>query len=112
MSECTTFEVKGVNSMWEFSVKPDFLKKCANPTQVSVYDLLTVHKMTQYLNNPSGPAIWRKKDDVKEYWIEGQRLSKEEGERIAHNFQFNNKLMDIVSDEAVDTVSADEAATK
>lgn len=107
MSEIST--IKLTNGSFTFVVKSEFLKKCVDPktnvildpTALSVYDLLTIHKINQYFHNPSGPAIHKhlskgKPVDVKEYWINGQKVSKEEGERIAHNHQFNDKLMNEV----------------
>ncbi len=101
MSEVSTIDTK--DGKWQFVVKSEFLKKCSNPAELSCRDLLTIHKINQFFHNPSGPAIVRKKDNMIEYWMDGLKLSEEEGKRIAHNFQFNNKLMDVVSSATSET---------
>lgn len=97
MSEFYTF--KTGDNKFQFTVKAEFLKKCENPTTVSIHDLLTVHKLNQYLHNTSGPAITRLRDNLMEYWVDGQKVSEEEGKRIEHNYKFNNKLMEEITNE-------------
>jgi hypothetical protein len=91
MSETHTFVE--ADKKWQFTVKSEFLKQCATPTEYQTYDLMTKFKLNQYLHNPSGPALRRFKDNYMQYWIDGKLLSKEEGERIEHNYNFNNKLL-------------------
>jgi hypothetical protein len=59
---------------------------------------MTKYKISVYFHNPSGPAIHRLKDNVVEYWLEGELLTKEAGEKIAHNFNFKNKLTDTINE--------------
>lgn len=90
MGETYTFVTS--DNHFTFTVKTEFLKGCANPHEFRAYDLMTQYKVNQYLHNPAGPAIMRNSDKFSEFWLNGRQVSKEEGEKIAHNFKFNNKL--------------------
>lgn len=84
---------------FQFTVKGDFIKRC-NVKEFDVYDLMTKHKMVDYLHNPAGPAIVHLKTGRTEYFINGKQLKKEDAEKIAHNYTFNNKMVDkILKDE-------------
>lgn len=91
MSSVTSFVTNC--GKYKFSVKAEFYKSCPNPTEYSIYDLMTKHKVNQYFHSTSGPALTRLKDMYEEYWVDGMKVSEEEGKRMAHNFKFNDKLM-------------------
>ena len=99
MSDTVTFTT--VDGLIEFTVKKSFLDKVNNPEKFDAYDLHYEYSIIPYLHNPVGFAIRSiKTPEVQEYWIDGQYLKKEEGEKIIHNNKFNNKLLDeIVKDE-------------
>lgn len=101
MSELYKFVTS--NKKFELVVKSEFLKKCPKPEDFTDHDLLTIYKVNQFFNNPMGPAITRLRDGYSEYWIDGKKLSEEEGKRIAHSHAFNSKLMNEVSDNPTPT---------
>ena len=92
------FEFKSMDGRFKFVVKGEFLSKCDKPDTIETYELMTKYKLNQYLHNPKGPAIHRLKDDRMEYWINGNMVSKEEGEKIAHDFNFSNKLEELIKE--------------
>ena len=102
MSE--SFKFTTVDGKFEMSVKSTFLKVCEKPSEVKLMDLLTVHRVNQYFHNTTGPAITRKRDNYMEYWLDGKKVSEEEGKRIEHEFNFNNKVMSIISDSSNEVV--------
>lgn len=97
MSEISKFQ--SGDKRFIFTVKSEFLTKCPDYATVNTYELMTKYKLNQYLHNPTGPAIHRVKDDWLEYWIDGQIVSKEVGEKIAHTHQFNEKLVNVLDDD-------------
>lgn len=96
MNKLHTFDT--VDGRFTMTVKSEFLTRCPNPETLTVYELMTKHKINIYFHNPKGPANIRKKDGYVEYWLDGQVLSKEEGAKIAHNHQFTEKLQDVIND--------------
>lgn len=96
MSELHTFQ--SGDQRFQFTVKGDFLKKCPTPETVETYELMTKYKLNQFLHNPMGPAITRLKDNFVEYWLDGQLVPKEVGEKIAHNASFQTKLTDVINE--------------
>ena len=92
MNELHTFQDSKKN--FTFTVKGEFLTKCPNPEEYDSYDLITKFGLPAYIHNPSGPAVHLHHlgPEGLEYWINGKQLSKEEGAKIAHDHNFNNKL--------------------
>lgn len=101
MNELHSFTAS--DGRFEFTVKGEFLQKCSNPHEFDTYDLLTKHKMHNFLHNPGGPALRRVKDDYREYWLNGVKATKEQGEKMEANFKFNNKLQDMVNTDEANT---------
>lgn len=96
MNESHMFKTS--DGKFEISVKSEFLSKVDKPETVDIYELMTKHKMNQFLHNTKGPAILRLKDGNSEYWINGHKLSDEEGKKVAHKNDFNNRLMTMVEE--------------
>lgn len=95
MSDIHSFESQ--DKRFIFHVKREFLQECAKPHTIDTYDLMTKYKMNQYLHNTTGPAIIRIKDNYQEYWIDGQVVPKELGEKMSHDEEFSNKLLSEIS---------------
>lgn len=96
----------------QFTVKKTFLDVVdVTDTNIkhSAYKLLKDHKMGDYLHNQKGPAvrvIVPVKDkkgnpiDYKEYWVDGKRLTQEEGEKMEHNANFIDRAEKLIFDDA------------
>lgn len=97
MNELFTFETN--DKRFKFTVKAEFRTRCSNAHEMDVYDLMTKHQLASFLHNPGGPAIIHNVDGIMEYWLNGKKVSKEEGEKMAHNFQFNNELLTEINKE-------------
>lgn len=89
----SVYKFKTVDDKCEFAVKEEFLKRCNKPADFDAYDLMTKYQMGSYLHNPSGPAAVIPSENVLEYWISGKECTPEEGAKIAHDFNFNDKLL-------------------
>lgn len=94
--ETSTFN--SADGKYSFTVKTEFLKKCPDYLTMPTFDLMTKFKMNQFLHNTSGPAAVRLKDGRVDYWVEGQIVSPEIGERMAHNYAFGNKILDTINE--------------
>jgi hypothetical protein len=88
----STYTCSSKNNTHTFSVKAAFRDVCANPEKENVYDLASVYKLFSYLHNETGPAITRNKDGYQEFWIDGDRVPKEQSEAMMHNHSFQKKL--------------------
>lgn len=86
----------------QFAVKTEFLKKCNNPQDFDAYNLLTKYQLAKFLHNPGGPAIVLLKSPEKaEYWLDGKKLSEEEGRKMAHNHEFNDRFVKTLTNDSV-----------
>jgi hypothetical protein len=93
MNELETFKTS--DGRFQFTVKGTFLHKCwEHPSQYDAYDLNSKFHLSEYLHNPSGPAIVHLGSGQVEYWLNGKKLTDEEGAKISHDYKFNNKLME------------------
>lgn len=92
-----TITFRTADGRYNLTVKEEFLTRCPEPTKIDTYKLMTEYKLNQFLHNPKGPAILRLKDNCPEYWINGQRVTKEEGERIEHEYEFGKKMSSIIN---------------
>lgn len=96
MNELLTFTT--ADKRFTLTVKGSFQEKCPDYTTHSTYALMTKYKINQFLHNPKGPAIVRLKDSYLEYWLDGLKVSQEVGEKIAHDYNFNNKFMEVIEE--------------
>lgn len=90
----STHTFKEAKGKFVFTVKSEFLQECPNPEQFSSYELITEKKLLPNLHNPVGPAIHALVKDIKEYWLNGNKLSDEEGKDMEHKAQFNKELLE------------------
>lgn len=97
MSEVHKFSDK--EKAFNFSVKKEFLQNAAQPETFDVFELLVEKKMAEYLHNPAGPAIIRNNDGYMEFWLNGIQATEEETKKLAHNYNFNNKLINEITGE-------------
>lgn len=97
MNELYTF--KTCCGRYQITVKGSFLQRCRTPSDWDTYDLNNQFGMAKFIHNPSGPAIIDFEHNLVQYWLDGKHLTREEGEKIAHQFHFNNKLMDVLFNE-------------
>jgi hypothetical protein len=82
---------------FQFTVKLEFTRKvCSRPTEYDNYDLITLFKINRYLHNTSGPAIIDTVTKNISWWLNGNKLSKEDAERMVHNSKFHDVLINDV----------------
>lgn len=91
-----TREFTSKEGKFRFTVMDSFFNSNAQPETLEIYDLLTTGRLLDFLHNPNGPAIIRLRDGRTEYWIEGNKLSSEEAEKMIQIQEFNNKLLGII----------------
>lgn len=80
----------------EFSTVVDL-----NKDELDFYLLTKEKNLGHYLHNPKGPAIVflnpiknSKQEllDMNEYWLNGRKLSREEGKKMEHDAKFSEKF--------------------
>ena len=59
---------------YQFTVKEEFLNRCPVPENVNVRELITVFKLTHFLENYNGFALIRLRDRICECWVDGKCL--------------------------------------
>ena len=87
------FSFKTADGRFQFTVKGEFVRRCHNPNEYDSYDLMNQFYLSDFLHNPAGPAIIHLGSNIVEYWLNGKKLNDEEGKKISHDYNFNNKLM-------------------
>lgn len=88
---------------FQVTVKSSFLKVIPNPDKHNIVELITEHKLPNFLHNPSGPAMVRVLMDQNdplscEYWVNGQMIDDPEViARMKHNNKFNDKFTEMLN---------------
>lgn len=104
-SEVISFDIKfpGVDNT--FFVKPEFLAACGNdtpwkaPLGMSIQDwyieMVTRHKIANFLHNLKGPAVINHETAVKQFIINGKKILDEAMiQKMEHDAGFEDKFLD------------------
>lgn len=65
-------------------------------SEENVYNLMTKYSLKNYLHNENGPAILYLETGAAAYYKFGEPLSKEEGEKMVYNHQYDNFIDDFI----------------
>ncbi len=92
-----TYTFYDASKQFLLTVKSEFLNRCWLPSAYDVYTLNTEYFLSKFLHNPTGPAIVDVINGINQYWINGKRLTDEDGETFALRAKYEDKLMDLIS---------------